>query len=520
MSDGLLTSRDHAVSRSVRATPADDLASVPGGLGQTQARVDDLLGLMNGESGGQSLGGVLPLLWRADAGAAALAATAVATTLALSPATATAIVPTLVVAVLAVPAWLVALSLARAYEPRYLFAGSAEIHRVGIAGAAVGVLAASVGWALLDQHYSLPVLGGLALGVLLTIMLRWVTRLQAQRANRTGVTRTRTLVVGDKAELELLVPRLHRNLYHGWRAVASCTPEDDARDTVLDVPVRLGSSQEPASIVEAARRCHADVVLLAPSGGARLGSIVELQRDLQAEGRDVALAPPLVESIGPRVSVDSVCGLPVVRIRPPELAGPRQVLKTTIDRIAAGTAVLLLLPVFLVLGLVIRLESRGPALFRQVRVGRGGRHFTMLKFRTMFVDAEARKAALEEQNEGAGPLFKLRHDPRITRLGGWLRRASLDELPQLINIARGDMSLVGPRPALPREVEQYDPVACRRLLVRPGLTGLWQVHGRSDLSWEESRRLDVRYVENWSLGFDLSIVMRTIAVVLRGKGAY
>ncbi len=484
------------------------------------ARLEELVGARHGDPAGQSFGGVLRVLWRADAGAAALASAAVVTALALSPATSAALLPTLLVALLAVPGWLLALSLARAYEPRYLFAGSAEIHRVGIAGAVVGLLATTAGWTLLERRYSLPVLAGLGLGVLLTIMLRWLARIRAQQANRTGVTRTRVLVVGDKTELELLVPRLHRNLYHGWRAVAACTPEHDARDTVGDVPVRLGSSQDPRDIVDAARRCHADVILLAPSGGARLGSIVELQRDLQAEGRDVALAPPLVESIGPRVSVDSVCGLPVVRIRPPELAGPRHALKTFADRTIAGAAVMLLLPVLVFLATVIRLEIRGPALFRQVRVGRGGQPFTMLKFRTMYADAEARRAALEAQNEGHGPLFKLRRDPRITRFGRWLRRTSLDELPQLINIARGDMSLVGPRPALPREVAQYDPVACRRLLVRPGLTGLWQVHGRSDLSWEESRRLDVRYVENWSLGFDLSIVVRTISVVLRGKGAY
>jgi exopolysaccharide biosynthesis polyprenyl glycosylphosphotransferase len=210
----------------------------------------------------------------------------------------------------------------------------------------------------------------------------------------------------------------------------------------------------------------------------------------------------------------------VVRLSAPELTGPRRALKDVADRAVAGVAVLLLLPVLAGIALVVRLTSPGPALYRQRRVGRDGRLFTVLKFRSMHVDADARQAAVDAENEGAGPLFKMKRDPRITGVGRWLRRTSLDELPQLVNVVLGDMSLVGPRPALPREVAAYDDVTRRRLLVRPGLTGLWQVHGRSDLSWEETRRLDVRYVENWSLGFDLSILVRTVDAVLRGRGAY
>jgi exopolysaccharide biosynthesis polyprenyl glycosylphosphotransferase len=179
------------------------------------------------------------------------------------------------------------------------------------------------------------------------------------------------------------------------------------------------------------------------------------------------------------------------------------------------------LPVLVLLACMIRLDSPGPVLFRQMRVGERGEEFERLKFRTMCVDAEARLAALAgAADAGNGVLFKMRHDPRLTRVGRWMRRFSLDELPQLINVLRGEMSLVGPRPPLPREVEVYEPDAVRRLRVRPGLTGLWQVSGRSDLSWEESLRLDLWYVDNWSLVLDLQILFRTARAVLRGSGAY
>jgi lipopolysaccharide/colanic/teichoic acid biosynthesis glycosyltransferase len=197
-----------------------------------------------------------------------------------------------------------------------------------------------------------------------------------------------------------------------------------------------------------------------------------------------------------------------------------RVLKATWERSAAALALVLLSPLLLVLVVAIRLDSAGPALFRQVRVGRGGRTFRLYKLRTMSTDASARLALLRPDNEADGPLFKLRADPRITRVGATLRRYSLDELPQLWNVVRGEMALVGPRPALPDEVATYDEIAVRRLAVKPGLTGLWQVSGRSDLPWHVAIRLDVHYVEHWSLGLDLSILTRTPRAVLGHRGAY
>jgi exopolysaccharide biosynthesis polyprenyl glycosylphosphotransferase len=196
------------------------------------------------------------------------------------------------------------------------------------------------------------------------------------------------------------------------------------------------------------------------------------------------------------------------------------VAKEIFDRVAAALLGALLLPVLLLIALLIRLTSRGPALYRQHRVGKDGRTFTMIKFRTMVVDAHARRHELTDGNQGSGPMFKLRRDPRVTRVGAWLRRYSVDELPQLLNVLGGSMSLVGPRPPLPEETETYGPDVRRRLLVKPGLTGLWQVSGRSDLPWDEAVRLDLRYVEDWSLALDAVILWKTVRAVFRARGAY
>jgi exopolysaccharide biosynthesis polyprenyl glycosylphosphotransferase len=204
----------------------------------------------------------------------------------------------------------------------------------------------------------------------------------------------------------------------------------------------------------------------------------------------------------------------------PEFTGTRRVVKTAFDKAIAGTALLFLMPVLSIIALAIALGDRGPVLFRQTRVGKDGTPFTLFKFRTMVVDAELRKAELIGQNDSDGLLFKMRKDPRVTRVGSLLRRYSLDELPQLFNVLLGDMSLVGPRPALPDETTRYGDYVRRRLVVKPGITGLWQVNGRSNLSWDEAVRLDVRYVENWSLFLDLQILWKTWSAVMHADGAY
>jgi exopolysaccharide biosynthesis polyprenyl glycosylphosphotransferase len=209
-----------------------------------------------------------------------------------------------------------------------------------------------------------------------------------------------------------------------------------------------------------------------------------------------------------------------VQVKIPEFEGGVHAIKRGMDVVLS---LLALVPIALIapfVAIAIKLDSRGPVLFHQLRVGRDGRQFWMLKFRTMVADAEMRRGELLAEDEGAGPLFKVKSDPRVTRVGAVLRRFSIDELPQFFNVLRGDMSIVGPRPPLPAEVTSYDGTVSRRLYIKPGITGLWQISGRSDLSWDDSVRLDLRYVENWSIATDLMIMWRTAHVMIAPKGAY
>jgi exopolysaccharide biosynthesis polyprenyl glycosylphosphotransferase len=223
---------------------------------------------------------------------------------------------------------------------------------------------------------------------------------------------------------------------------------------------------------------------------------------------------------GPRTTIRPVAGLSLLHVDHAELTGVKRVIKSFFDKIIATAALIVFSPLLAFITLAIVLDDRGPALFTQARVGKDGQPFTVLKFRTMVPDAELRKEALLALDEGDGLLFKLREDPRITTVGSWLRRWSLDELPQLFNVVLGEMSLVGPRPPLPAEAALYSDDVCRRLAVKPGMTGLWQINGRSDLSHEDAVRLDLRYVENWTLALDLQILWKTCAAVANGRGAY
>jgi exopolysaccharide biosynthesis polyprenyl glycosylphosphotransferase len=246
----------------------------------------------------------------------------------------------------------------------------------------------------------------------------------------------------------------------------------------------------------------------------------KLSWHLECSGIDLLVTPGLIEVAGPRLHIRPFVGLPLLAIEEPVFSGWKRVLKGALDRVGAALAIVLVAPVLLAIALAVKVSSPGPVLYRQERVGAYGRRYTLYKFRSMVDGADAKLAELLEQNEGNGLLFKMRRDPRVTAVGRVLRRFSLDELPQLFNVVGGTMSLVGPRPPLPSEVERYDTSIRRRLLVKPGLTGLWQISGRSDLSWEESVRLDLRYVENWSLALDLLILWKTASAVLRSRGAY
>lgn len=273
------------------------------------------------------------------------------------------------------------------------------------------------------------------------------------------------------------------------------------------------------SIIEAVDEVCADTIVL--TGEDRLGprSMRELGWAAEARGIDLVVAPALTDVAGPRIHTRPVAGLPLVHIEYAEFSGLKYWTKRTNDVVVSALLILVLAPVLLMIALLVKSDG-GPVIFRQERVGKNGEHFRMLKFRSMVMDAEERLAELQAESDGNGVLFKMKDDPRITRVGRVLRKYSLDELPQLFNVLGGTMSLIGPRPALPKEVVEYDEWATRRLLVKPGITGLWQVSGRSNLSWEDSVRLDQYYVENWSMAGDMLILARTVKAVVASDGAY
>ena len=420
--------------------------------------------------------------------------------------------------------WILAAGLNRAYEPRYLFVGTDEYQRVlrgGLAATAVvAIFSYGVGTEI-ARGYVVVALPAATAGCLLA---RFLLRKTIHHAHERGRFLRRVVVVGYHRAVQDLVQQLRRERYHGMEVVGACLPEPiSAREgghllvrTQVDVPV-FGLFHEVASAV---KRADADTVIVLSCPEFDGTALRRLAWQLERAEVDLVVASALLDIGVDRTSIRLVDGLPMLQVGHARLRGARRALKAVFDFVMAGLGLLVLLPFLAVVAAVIRLNSPGPALFRQVRVGRDGREFRIYKFRTMYLDAEERLAELADQNEHDGLLFKMRNDPRVTRVGAFLRRYSIDELPQLINVLRGEMSLVGPRPPLPSEVALYPLDMRRRLAVRPGLTGLWQVSGRADLPWEEVVRLDVRYVESWSLSLDLVILLRTVTAVLRSAGAY
>jgi exopolysaccharide biosynthesis polyprenyl glycosylphosphotransferase len=420
-------------------------------------------------------------------------------------------------------AWIIGLALNHAYDIRFLFVGNDEYQRVvrgGLAltaAVAIGSYAFDVTVARGYVVIAMPVAVGL--GLLSRYLLR--KRLHRAWANRRCLRRA--LLVGHRSAVEPMARQLRRETYHGLNVVAACLPGDDANP----VPARLADVDLPvfgtfSEVAGAARIAGADTVIVLPSPELDGTALRRLAWQLERHDVDLILANSLLDVAGDRTTIRPVDGLPMLHVEHPRLEGGARVVKALVDRIGAAMLLVLLLPVFLGISALIRLQrgDHRPAIFRQMRVGRNGREFSIYKFRTMYVDAEQRLAEMAHLNEHDGVLFKMRNDPRVTPIGRWLRRFSLDELPQLINVLKGDMSLVGPRPPLPEEVAVYPDDMRRRLAVKPGMTGLWQVSGRSDLPWEEAVRLDLRYVENWSLTLDFVILLRTMTAVARSSGAY
>lgn len=422
-------------------------------------------------------------------------------------------------------AWVALLAFNRAYEGRSIGVGSQEIRHVS---RAFLYLFASIAIASYITRIDVArefVLLAVPMAFLFALIGRYVARkwLHGQRSH--GVALTTVLLLGDGRSIVEFTQLLDRDIHAGMKVIGACLPADQLVDTTTvqmieacDVPV-LGDVDSLGAAIQASAADTVAVVSASALGPQKLRWI-----SWQLEGltTDLVVVPGLVEVAGTRLHIRPVSGLPLLHVDEPRFTGPARVLKATFDRVVSAAALVLAAPILLLIALAVRLDSKGPVLFRQTRVGLNGETFTMHKFRSMRVEAEALLADVMNLNDhhDGHVLFKVREDPRVTRTGKWLRRLSIDELPQLIDVARGKMSLVGPRPPLPAEVARYEEHVHRRLLVKPGLTGLWQISGRSNLAWEESVRLDLRYVENWSLTGDLLILWKTLFAVLRREGAY
>lgn len=415
--------------------------------------------------------------------------------------------------------WTASVALCRGYEQRFLGSGSEEFKRLGNAAVRLTAAVAFVAYAAqLSLARGLVVLA-LPAATALSVAGRVGARAWLHARRRQGRCVHRAVLLGTAASVLELVDASRRRPALGLTVVGACLTEPGISPPLVhrDVPV-LGDVHD---LLDAVRRTGADTVAVAAGHGLAAEDLRKLAWQLEGSGVSLLVSPALTDVAGPRIHIRPVWGLPLLHVEQPRLTGTARAVKALLDRTAAAIALVVLAPLLGVLALAVRVTSPGPALFRQERVGRDGRTFTLLKLRSMCEQAEDFLIDLREENEHVeGLLFKIRRDPRVTPLGRVLRRLSLDELPQLVNVLRGDMSLVGPRPPLPREVEQYGPDVRRRLLVKPGLTGLWQVSGRSDLAWDESVRLDLHYVENWSLSLDLMIIARTAKAVLSSSGAY
>lgn len=400
--------------------------------------------------------------------------------------------------------WPIALWQAQSTKATLIANGLGEYRRVIIATVWTGLILMSLAYLLRIEYGRSFLLGVLALGLLLLLAERNVMRRWLHRRMASGQPLHRVFLVAPPARLPELQAELAGS---GGRFVTGGMLELDA-------------DWDPRAAVDTALAAGADTILFAPGGDADPQQTRRLGWAMEDTDLSLMVSAALVEVAGPRLSVEPVQSLSFVRVDMPKFSGAAVVLKAITDVVGSTILLLLLGLPMLVIALLIRRGSAGPAIFKQERVGLDGIGFQCWKFRTMYSDAEAQRDALRAKYGDDGATFKMAGDPRVTPIGRFLRRFSMDELPQLINVWRGDMSLVGPRPHPRDDVERYDDLAVRRLRARPGMTGLWQVSGRSDLSWDESVRLDLYYVENWSLSMDFVIMASTVSAVVGGRGAY
>ncbi|MEI6623262.1 MAG: sugar transferase [Actinomycetes bacterium] len=383
--------------------------------------------------------------------------------------------------------------------------GLEEYRRLLTASAWAIVLAAAVAFFFrVDSARSMFLLDAV-LGLTFLLIGRWLVRRSMVRVMMRGIPLSKVFVAAREAHMDYLTTELAAGA---------------GRFKIVGSLQQTPGKRTPADVVEQALACGADTIVVGASMSDSPQWTRELGWAMEHTDLHLLLSPNVVEVAGPRLQVTRVEGLTLVSVDMPKFTGANWVAKRTIDLVGSVLLLIILGIPMLIIGLTVRLTSPGPALFKQPRAGRDGKPFTCWKFRSMVKDADALRPALREGQEPGEATFKIEDDPRVTTIGRFIRRYSIDELPQLVNVLRADMSLVGPRPHSFDDVELYNEMATRRLTIRPGMTGLWQVSGRSDLDWERNVLLDLYYVENWSLGLDIAIFMKTLVAVARGQGAY
>lgn len=412
--------------------------------------------------------------------------------------------------------WLIALGVSASRQPTVFGTGSVEYSRV-ISSTLMAYGLTTIVMFVLDVPVPRSfVYTSLPLGIILLVLGRWVWRKRLHQQRRRRKNTYRTLLVGERAKCVHTAKQLRRNRLAGFDIVGAATT-DDAVDELLP---GLEVVTNIDGVLDAVKELDVDTLIITSDDSITPPHLRQLGWELEARGVDLIVATSLTDITGQRIHTRPVSGLPLIYIDYPKFEGSRYYAKRFLDLSGAIIGLILSSPVLLAVAILVRVDSPGPIFYKQERLGVRGKPFTMYKFRSMQANAEVELPSLLDQSDSNNVLFKLQDDPRVTPIGRFLRRHSLDELPQLVNVLKGDMSLVGPRPPLKREFDQYEDWVNRRLFVRPGMSGLWQVSGRSHLTWAESVRLDLDYVENWSFTGDLIILWRTVRAVVKAEGAY
>ena len=418
-------------------------------------------------------------------------------------------------AVATLPIWLALFAKQRLYNTRFIGRRIDEFRRIvnaSILGTLAVLVVANLGNVLLRRS-ALFILAATSIAVVTAE--REVARRIFLRLRSGGRMVRYVVIAGANPEGRDIAAMLQAEPWLGYKVIGFVDDNASPRDPVPGVPL-LGGVADIGGIL----REYPNTSVIVASSAVESAVTNRLARDLLDQGVHVELSSTLRDISSQRLTVRPLGRFPVVYVEPITRGGWRAVAKRTFDIFGASAGLILTAPITLLAAIAIKLDTHGPVLFSQTRVGQDSEPFAVLKLRTMVANAEDQLPGLLTQNEADGPLFKMADDPRITRTGRFLRKASIDELPQLWNVIRGNMSLVGPRPALPHETEEWDSLLGQRLRVKPGITGMWQVSGRSDTTFEDYTRLDLYYVDNWSITTDLAILAKTIPVVLMRKGAH